>query len=84
MMRGVDVTGIRLRLGGRSPMATSNTRRFSKSYFYGSLIGARYYNKKMNTNTTIYSPISRGTIKSNIDYICKPGISKKGVITLKV
>lgn len=84
MKQGLDISGVRFRLGGRSAISTSNARRFKKYYFFGNLIGPRHYNKRTRKNTSLTNPVLRNTIKCNIDYGFSKGINRNGCITLKV
>ena len=84
MKQGLDISGIRFRLGGRSAISSSNARRFKKFYFFGNLIGPRHYNKRTRKITNLTNPMLRNTIKSNIDYGYSTGINRNGCITLKV
>jgi hypothetical protein len=84
MKQGLDISGVRFRLGGRSAISTSNARRFKKFYFFGNLIGPIHYNKRTRKITSLTNPMLRNTIKSNIDYGYSTGINRNGCITLKV
>jgi hypothetical protein len=84
MKQGLDISGVKFRLGGRSAISTSNARRFKKYYFFGNLIGPRHYNKRTRKNTSLTNPVLRNTIKCNIDYGFSKGINRNGCITLKV
>ena len=84
MKQGIDITGIKFRLGGRIGISASNARRFKKFYFFGNLIGPRHYNKRTRKTTNLTNPILRNTIKSNIDYAYSVGVNRNGCITLKV
>jgi hypothetical protein len=84
MKQGLDISGVRFRLGGRSAISSSNARRFKKFYFFGNLIGPRHYNKRTRKITSLTNPMLRNTIKSNIDYGYSTGINRNGCITLKV
>ena len=82
--QGLDISGIRFRLSGRSAISASNARRFKKFYFFGNLIGPRHYNKRIRKNTSLTNPVLRNTIKCNIDYSSSIGVNRNGCITLKV
>jgi hypothetical protein len=84
MKQGIDITGIKFRLGGRTGVSASNARRFKKLYFFGNLIGPRHYNKRTRKITNLTNPIIRNTIKLNIDYAYSVGVNRNGCITLKV
>lgn len=84
MKQGLDISGVRFRLGGRSAISTSNARRFKKFYFFGNLIGPRHYNKRTRKITSLTNPVLRNTIKCNIDYGYSIGVNRNGCITLKV
>jgi hypothetical protein len=84
MKQGLDISGVRFRLGGRTAISTSNARRFKKYYFFGNLIGPRHYNKRIRKNTSLTNTVLRNTIKCNIDYGFSKGINRNGCITLKV
>ena len=84
MKQGLDISGVRFRLGGRSAISSSNARRFKKFYFFGNLIGPRHYNKRVRKITSLTNPMLRNTIKSNIDYGYSTGVNRNGCITLKV
>jgi len=84
MKQGIDITGIKFRLGGRTGVSASNARRFKKFYFFGNLIGPRHYNKRTRKITNLTNPILRNTIKSNIDYAYSVGVNRNGCITLKI
>ena len=84
MKQGIDITGIKFRLGGRTGVSASNARRFKKFYFFGNLIGPRHYNKRTRKVTNLTHPFLRNTIKSNIDYDYNVGVNRNGCITLKV
>jgi hypothetical protein len=84
MKQGIDITGIKFRLGGRTGVSASNARRFKKFYFFGNLIGPRHFNKRTRKITNLTNPILRNTVRSNIDYAYNVGINKNGCITLKV
>lgn len=84
LKQGIDITGIRFRLGGRTGISASNARRFKKFYFFGNLVGARHYNKRRRKTTSLTNPVLRNTIKSNIDYGYSVGVNRNGCITLKI
>lgn len=82
--KDLDITGIKFKLTGRPGVIRSNVRSFSKMYFYGNLLGPRYFNSKTLKTTSLSNPLLRGTIKSNIDYNYYTSKSNNGSITLKI
>jgi hypothetical protein len=80
----LDITGIKFKLTGRPGVIKSNVRSFSKTYFYGNLLGPRHFNSKILKTTSLMNPMLRGTIKSNIDYSYYTSKSNNGSITLKI
>ena len=84
MKNHLDITGIKFKLTGRPGVIRSNVRSFSKTYFYGNLLGPRHFNSKTLKKISLTNPILRGTIKSNIDYNFYTSKSNNGSITLKI
>ena len=80
----LDISGIKFKLTGRPGVIRSNVRSFSKTYFYGNLLGPRHFNSRTLKTTSLTNPILRGTIKSNIDYDYYTSKSNNGSITLKI
>ena len=80
----LDINGIKFKLTGRPGVIRSNVRSFSKTYFYGNLLGPRHFNTKTLKTTSLSNPILRGTTKSNIDYDYSTSKSNNGSITLKI
>ena len=84
MKNHLDISGIKFKLTGRPGIIKSNVRSFSKTYFYGNLLGARHFNSKTLKTSSLSNPLLRGTIKSNIDYNYYTSKSNNGSITLKI
>jgi len=84
MKNHLDITGIKFKLTGRPGVIRSNVRSFSKTYFYGNLLGPRHFNSKTLKRISLTNPVLRGTIKSNIDYSFYTSKSNNGSITLKI
>jgi hypothetical protein len=84
MKQSTDVTGIKIRLGGRTGISASNARRFKKLYFFGNLIGPRYYNYRTRKTINLTNPNLRNTLKANIDYSYSVGVNRNGSISLKI
>ena len=84
MKNHLDINGIKFKLTGRPGVIKSNVRSFSKTYFYGNLLGARHFNSKTLKTISLSNPLLRGTIKSNIDYNYYTSKSNNGSITLKI
>jgi len=84
MRNHLDISGIKFKLTGRPGVIKSNVRSFSKTYFYGNLLGVRHFNSKTLKMTSLSNPLLRGTIKSNIDYNYYTSKSNNGSITLKI
>jgi len=80
----LDISGIKFKLTGRPGIIKSNVRSFTKTYFYGNLLGPRHFNSKTLKTTSLSNPLLRGTIKSNIDYAYYTSKSNNGSITLKI
>jgi hypothetical protein len=80
----LDISGIKFKLTGRPGVIRSNVRSFSKTYFYGNLLGPRHFNSKTLKKISLTNPLLRGTIKSNIDYDFYTSKSNNGSITLKI
>ena len=80
----LDISGIKFKLTGRPGVIRSNVRSFSKTYFYGNLLGPRHFNSKTLKTSSLSNPILRGTIKSNLDYNYCTSKSNNGSITLKI
>jgi hypothetical protein len=80
----LDIGGIKFKLTGRPGVIRSNVRSFTKTYFYGNLLGPRHFNSKTLKTSSLSNYILRGTIKSNIDYDFYTSKSNNGSITLKI
>ena len=80
----LDISGIKFKLTGRPGVIKSNVRSFTKTYFYGNLLGPRHFNTKTLKTTSLSNPLLRGTIKSNVDYNYYTSKSNNGSITLKI
>jgi len=82
--KSFDISGLKLRLSGRSGTRRNNLRSTYKNRIYGNLIGPIHYNKKTKKYITIPSQKIRGYLKSNIDFALKVSKSKNGALSLKV
>ena len=85
---GLDISGIQIRLSGRSGIRRTNMRAYYRNFTFGNLGGPIHIIRKNIVRepeiVTLPYPYLRGHFKSNIDYSWKSLKSKNGVLTLKI
>jgi hypothetical protein len=84
----MDISGLQIRLSGRSGLRRTNMRAYYRNLTFGNLGGPIHIIRKNIVREpeiiTLPHPHIRGHFKSNIDYSWNSSKSKNGVLTLKI
>ena len=80
----LDITGMKLRLAGRTDYSKTIQKSMYKHVFYGDWIAPRFSNLKLLKPKTISIPRIRGYLKPHISHWKTTGISSRGAASFSV
>lgn len=84
LTRNSDISGIKLKLSGRSNYRRSNDRTSRKYYSYGNNLATRHFHPKWDKDMPLYTSKLRGYLKSQIDSSISVSKTRNGAVSIRV